>query len=452
MLESCQAPIAPGAVPILGHVHRLIRDPLDFIEGLQEIGPVVRLRLGPRDAYVLTRSDLVRRMLTTDLRYFERAGTVFDTGREVLGNGLATCTNVDHRWQRPLVQPAFHPTRLAGYGPTIQRCVSEVLDSWQPGCVVDLIPEMNRLAALVVSRTLISSPEAADAANRIARKLPVVLNGVFRRMVVPVPLLHKVPTSTNRRYVRDRDLMWAAIERVVAQYRSVGGDQQDLLSMIMAAGSDGDGPGFSDALTRDQIMTMLFAATETTAVLMASSLQMVMDDPEVERRLRTEVDEVAHGDPPRFEDLARLPYTARVLTETLRLHSPIWMLSRSTTDDVDMAGYRIPAGVDVLYSPYALNRDPELFPDPHRFDPDRWLPSRVTSAQRSGTFGFGGGRRQCIGANFAMIEATMTLATAISRWRLRSATGKRVTKVARATVHFTPSTIVVEPRTDSTWR
>ncbi|GAA3463548.1 hypothetical protein GCM10018963_55610 [Saccharothrix longispora] len=243
---------------------------------------------------------------------------------------------------------------------------------------------------------------------------------MLRRMLLPVPWVHRVPTPANRRFARACAALEEAIGGAIRHYRRAEEERDDLLSRIIA-GDPASGRRPDDREVRDQVMSILAAGVETTATLLTWTFHLLARNPEAERRLWVEVDAVLAGRPASFDDLARLPYAKRVLTEVLRLYPPTWMLSRVTVADTTIAGTTLPRGADVVISPYALQRDPTVFPDPDTFDPDRWLPERVTGRQKQAFLAFGAGRRRCMGELFGMAEATIALATISGTWNLRPA-------------------------------
>ncbi|MGX1886512.1 cytochrome P450 [Streptomyces sp. NPDC055287] len=402
-------------MPWLGHVVRLVRDPLAFLVSQREGPAVVRLQLAGRRVYLVNGGEAAREVLVSSV--FDKGGPFMDTARLLVGNGVITCSNTDHRRQQPVMRPAFGRDQVARYAPVMGECVAQVVDGWREGDRLDVEAGMYGLAARVVARTLIAAPAGRAAAEVMGGALPLMLEGMFRRMLVPWPLLHRLPLPANRRFQQAQARLEVAVGEVIGQYRASQAPGDDLLSLVMAA--DDDGRPLDDAEVRDQVLSVLAAGVETTASLLAWTLHALAARPDVERRLWAELDRELEGRSPVFADIPRLSYTRQVLLEVLRLWPPTWMLSRITLEETVLAGFSVPAGADVIVSPYALQRDPAVFDDPETFDPDRWFPERVTAAQRQAFTVFGGGRRKCLGEQYGMTEAVLALAAISSHWQLR---------------------------------
>ncbi|MEU2795469.1 cytochrome P450 [Streptomyces sp. NPDC007117] len=393
-------------------------------------GAVVVLRLMGRECFLINSAEAAHQVLVAQQDRFDKGGPFMEAARQLVGNGVITCGAQDHQVQRPVMKPAFHRGRVAGYAEVMSGCVQEATASWEPGHVLDVGAEMYRMAALVVARTLVSAPAGRLAAEVMADALPELLRGLLRRMLIPASWVHRVPTPGNRRFAEDRARLDAAVGEVIAQYRRQQEDRQDLLSQIMAGDRDsGRRPG--DAEVRDQVMSVLAAGVETSASLLTWTFQLLARHPGIQHRLWEEVDGVLGQRPASFADLPELPFTRRLLTEVLRLYPPTWLLSRIAVEDAEVCGHLLPQGADVLVSPYALQRDPEVFPDPGRLDPDRWLPERLTPAQRQSFLAFGAGRRRCMGEFYGMTETTLAVATITRTWHLRSTNPEPLRPVPR---------------------
>jgi pentalenene oxygenase len=335
---------------------------LRFLTSLPARGDLVGIRIGSVEAIVVCAPELIRQVLLND-RIFDKDGPLFDRSREVLGDGLATCPYSPHRRQRRLVQPAFHPTRLRGYAQVMTKHIAEVTGSWRDGQVLDVLPEMMTLSARTAVETMFSDALPPAVLSAVFDDFDTVLAGMYTRTLTP-PSLDKLPLFWNRRYDRARLRLRGIIGRVITERRASGADRGDLLSMLLAARDPTDGQGLSDAEITDQVLTFFLAGSETTAVTVAWAVHLLAQHPDIEHRLHAEVDAILAGAAASVEDLPKLELTGRVLTETLRLYPPVWVLPRITTTDTHLGGHPIPAGSTIVYSPYLLHHRPDLYPDP----------------------------------------------------------------------------------------
>lgn len=284
-----EAPVLQGALPGLGHVPRLLRDPLRLIGDGHRAGPVVRIMLGPRAAHLVTSLELVRAVLSNADGAFDKGGPVMNAIRGLLGNGLLTCTADDHARQRSMMQVAFQRTRLDMYAPIMAQCATETVRNWRPGATVALDAELLHTAIRVACRTLITVDHRGTSIAAMSEAIPDLVRGLFRRTVVPLSWVHRLPLPGNRRYRRSEQALARAMDTIVRHYRSLRTPPDDLLSHIMAASDPATGRGMSDAEVEDQVRTVLTAGTETTASLLAWTFHLLSSHPDVERRLWEEL-------------------------------------------------------------------------------------------------------------------------------------------------------------------
>jgi cytochrome P450 len=245
------------------------------------------------------------------------------------------------------------------------------------------------------------------------------------------------PTPRNRRLASAIATLDATVEAILAERRRFGvdGDDErtaDLLGMLLAARDDVSGHGFDDEQLRDEVVTLIVAGHETVASALTWTWHLLAGAPHVEAALHAEVDAVLDGRLPTFADVERLVYTRQVIDEALRLYPPAWVISRRAVRGEEFDGHPVGAGSYVFVSPYVLHRTPELWPDPERFDPDRFAPG--ASIDRFAYIPFGAGPNLCIGRDFALLEATLLVATIASRFRLDSAPGHTVTPEPLVTI------------------
>lgn len=436
--------VAPGAVPVLGHVLSLYRRPLEFIASLPAYGDLVEIRLGPLRAYLACTPDLVTQILLNP-RVFDKGGRFMDNARSVTGNGLITSNFQDHLRQRRLVQPAFSPDRIAAYAAVMSEEIGSVIGAWRAGGAIEIGEEMHTVSVRVTTRTLFSNRIDDRLVAETEHWLPVILQGIYDRTIMPFGLMKKLPTRSNRRFAKAQAGMRRIVDELAAGSRS-GADHDDVLSILLNARDEDTHQGLDNTEIHDHVMNLLLGGTETTGQGLAWAFHLIAAHPEVEKRLHAEVDAVLGGRLPTAQDLPHLPYTKRVFTETLRIYPPAWIFTRITTAETELAGLRLPTGTTVLYSPYAMHRNGALFPEPERFDPDRWLPERAKAVPRGAMIPFSMGNRKCIGDNFGMTQAVLTIAAVASRWRLRPVPGPAASPVPRAALGITAVPMRTEPR------
>lgn len=423
----------PRALPLLGHALRFKRQPLEFLESLRPLGEVVAIRLGPKPAYVVNSPDLVRRILVAEAQAFE-AGLLLDKVKPFIGNGLITLRGTDHTRHRRLLQPAFHHNSIARYVEVMRQLATKTVGSWREGQQIVADVEMMELATAVVGKTLFSMDLGRDVVDEVVRLMPMLLEGVRKRLMAPTELLEKLPTVGNRRFNAAIRRIHRVVEDIIAEYRRTGVDHGDLASMMLSARDEQTGEGFSDLQVRDEALTMLAAGTQTTATTIAWALHILSTNDDIQQRARAQIREVLGERNMTFDDIERLDYIRRLLTETLRLYPPAWLLSRRAACEVTLGDHVLPPGASILFSPYALHRDPRTYPDPGVFDPDRWIPERAKSIPRPAFIPFGAGNRQCLGEGFAWVEATVVLTVILQRWRVGPVPGQIIRKVALATL------------------
>jgi cytochrome P450 len=235
-----------------------------------------------------------------------------------------------------------------------------------------------------------------------------------------------IPTPANRRGGKAIAKLDRIVTRIIDDRRRSGEERNDLLAMLLAARDAETNAAMDDRQLRDEMVTFLVAGHETTAVALSWTWYLLSQNPDAERRLHAEVDEVLGDRLPTVDDLKDLPYTRMVLEESMRLYPPVWATSREPYEDDEVGGVRLPAGTTVTLSQYVTHRDPAFWPEPERFDPERFNPERSAERPEYAYFPFGGGPRRCVGQQFAMMEGQIALAMISRRLRLRLVPGHPV--------------------------
>ncbi|MFJ8194270.1 cytochrome P450 [Streptomyces sp. NPDC096094] len=446
VLPTCNAPVAPGALPVIGHAWPLVRRPLQFARQLSDQGELVEVRLGGVRALVPCRPELLWRVLTDD-RIFDKGGPFFDRVRATIGNGVGSCAFGEHRRQRRLIQPSFHPARLAGYATVMEQEAAALVGGWRESRAVDAYQELFGAALRTVLRTLFAARDTDAMVDRFRSPVEMVLHQLTFRMFVP-PLLQRLPLPVNRRFDHAVGELRRGIADLVAELRHGGTDRGDLVSVLIATRDDEDGAegGLEDDEIHDQVLTLVAAGADSVAATVSWALYLLHDHPNVRDQLEDEVDTVLAGRPAGVGDIPDLPCTVRVITEALRLYPPRWLFTRVTTDDTELAGRHLPPGTTVAFCAPAVHRNPSVHRCPDVFDPDRWLPERARGLPRGAFAAFGGGARKCAGEAYGLTESTLLLSTIIARCRLRLAPGSEARPVALSTA-LRPRRLLLEVTT-----
>ncbi len=439
-------PVLPGGQRVLGHALEFGRDPLALLRRARDHGDVVRVRFGPFRLYVLNSPDAIRQALVSQARKLEK-GLNFGRAKRLIGNGLVMSEGDSHRRQRRLMQPAFHRAEIARYMTTMRDVAVPRISTWPDGGTLPFDREMRSITLTVLTRTLLSANVGSEAIDEIERLLRVLLSELLARGITAnVPGLAWVPTRSNRRFAAANRRLGAMLTGIIDGYRTAWADHGDLISILVHARDDETGTPMTSKQLRDEATTLVIAGSETTGNTMASACYLLAQHPEIQMRLQAEVDLALAGQDASYQTLTRLPFTRAVITEALRLYSPVWILPRRALVDVELGGHLLRAGSRMVFSPYALNRDVRLHRDPDRFDPDRWAADYTRTDMRASFFPFGQGIRNCIGEGFAWTEAMLLLSAIAARWHLRLAGGADVHPVVSSTLVPSGLPIIVTRR------
>ncbi|WP_036567022.1 cytochrome P450 [Nocardia sp. BMG51109] len=441
-------PTAPGRLPLFGHVARLARHPLAFLADVRARGEIVKIFLGTRPVFVVSSPALIRTILLAESNKFDK-GTLMDKTRPYLGNGLPNSCGAFHLQQRRLLQPAFHRDRIRGHLETMRTRAEHRTANWRGGQQIPFCQEMHDLTFDIVTRTMFSTSLGPTRSSEFQQALPVAINGSAARALAPASFWEKLPLPSNRRFDAAVAAVHRIVDEVIGSYHAEGVDHGDLLSTLLGPlGPDADSR-MPDQHVHDEVISIIMAGTETAATTLSWLFYELALQPEVEQRLATELQAVLHGRPIEFDDIHALEYTNCILTETLRLHTPNWVLMRRAIEPVDVGGIRLERGSEVLFSLTTLHRDPEIYRDPMHFSPNRWLPEQADALPRGAFIPFGLGNRKCIGDSFALTVMTVVVAAIATQWQMSLAPGCRVRETAGATVQPTGLVLRADNRDQS---
>lgn len=396
--------------------------PIEFFQRLvRDYGDVVHYRVRRQDVIFLNDPEYIQEILVAQNDNFVKERTV-QRSKLLLGEGMITAEGAAHRAQRQAANPAFRRERIPSYAATMVAEAARTRDSWIPGATLDVSLEMMYLTLNIVARTLFDTDlgaevrEVAAAINTIMGMYHFMLLAPAAEQLVRLPL-PKVATFRRARARIDR-----AVARMIAEHRAGRRDPDDLLSLMLRA----HGKGGNDRQLRDEVVTIFLAGYETVSNALTWTWYLLSQNPEAEQKMHAEIDGVLGGREAAADDTPRLHYTEMVLAEAMRLYPPAWGMGRQALGDFELGPYRLPARTTIAMSQYILQRDARYFPQPERFDPERFTAAAKARRPKFAYFPFGGGGRQCIGESFAWTEGVLVLATIAQKWRLRLDPGQKV--------------------------
>jgi cytochrome P450 len=403
---------------------RLELDPLNYLlKSADRYGNFYAIWVADKPIYVVSDPALVREILVERAAEFHRADLLKRSLGHFLRNGLFISEGDLWRRQRKLAQPAFYHDRMAAYGATMVQQTQELLATWQAGETRNIATEMTKLTLGVVTKTLFSVDVQAQA-EHIGQLMMPILAGASDRLYGYDPVWDHLLKHKQRRETEAIQELFHLIEKIIAEHRRHAEDSGDLLSMWLAARDD-EGRPMSKKQLRDQMITFLISGYDTTATALAWLFYLVAQHSRVAKRLGQELAPF-QGQPLSVRDLAQAPYSEQVVKEAMRLYPPAGGVMRQPLHDLELGGYLISKGSSIAISVYAMHHDPKLYPDPERFDPDRFCPENEAALPRYAYLPFGAGPRVCIGNSFAMMEARLILLTVLQHWKLALAPGQTV--------------------------
>jgi cytochrome P450 len=381
---------------------------------------------------LVSHPDHIEHVLVKNHRNFIKFRFFFRHVRAIFGQGLLTSEGEFWHRQRRLMAPAFHSQRLPAYGEATVRYSERVLEDWQPGSLRDIHLDMMALTLSIAADAFFDARVEEDVAE-IGRAFSAVVDEVAARVSRPFLIPDAIPLPGNIRYVRGVRRIQRLVTRIIEERREDGGDRGDLLSMLMSA-RDEDGQAMTEQQLRDEVITLLLAGHETTALALSWTWYLLSQHPDVDARLAAELRDVLGGRAPAVSDLPHLVVTEQVVTEAMRLYPPAWGFGRQALADCEIGDYAVPSGTTVIISPWVLHRDPRYFERPADFRPERWSHGFARQLPRFAYIPFGGGPRICIGNRFAMMEAVLILATVAQRFQLEWQRDRPVTPLPSITL------------------
>lgn len=408
-------------------LNRLVGNRLALLsQAAAEYGDAVRISIGPKVLYFFNSPEYAKHVLTDNAANYHK-GIGLVQAKRAIGDGLLTSDGPLWRKQRKMIQPVFQAKRIAQQAGVIAAEADQLVQRLHRHAgagPIDITQEMTGLTLGVLGQALLDADLSAYAG--VGHSFEAVQDQAMFEMVTLGMVPMWVPLPKQLRFRKARETLERVVDGLVADRlaRGTGGD--DVMSRLISSTRQEADPEVGRRRMRDELVTLLLAGHETTASTLSWTFFLLDRHPGVWQRLHDEAVEVLGDRPPEYEDLHQLTYTSMVIEEVMRLYPPVWILPRVAQADDEIGGYHIPAGSDVVVSPYTMHRNPRLWTDPERFDPERFNPARTSTRSSYAYIPFGAGPRFCVGNHLGMMEAVFVLASVVRRLRLATQPGYRV--------------------------
>lgn len=379
-------------------------------------------KLGTFDAYLFTDPDAIEEVLLTKSSSFEKDALTHELGI-LLGKGLLTSEGKRWRKQRKLISPNLRRKQIAHYADGMVEHTRQMLDTWADDDVRALHRDAMEVTLRIVVDTLFNL-EMDNDVHRVGHALDTAMEGFHEQAhtlwrFVPEPL----PTPMRSKFNQAVEQFDTLIYKLIDQRRRDTTEGDDLLYRLIAAVDD-QGNQMTDEQLRDEVLTLFLAGHETTALAIMYAWYLMSDHPWVMEKMQREIDEVLGDRPATADDVDALPYTRAVIRETMRLYPPAWVIGREAIEDVEIAGWTVTNGAQVLLPQSLVHRDRRWFDNPDLFRPERWIDGLEERIPRFAYFPFGGGPRICIGNYFAMMESVLVVATMAQNFSFENVSGE----------------------------
>jgi cytochrome P450 len=390
------------------------RAPIPFFEKNRVLfGDVYESNLSPfMKMYVFCKPEYIKHFLIDNAKNYTKS-FAYGFLRRALGNGLVTSEGDFWLRQRRIAQPAFHRERLVSLTQTMAQSIEEMLvklDSYKANNqVFDIAHEMVQLTSEIAAKSLFSSDislfkdKVIDCINNLNLSISNMIKSPLGR------LTYWLPTRNNRFFEKNQKEFNQIIYSIIESRRKTNTTYHDLLQMLLEAKDEETGESMTNEQLRDEVITLFSAGSETSSNALAWTIYLLCTNPEKKEKLKQEINKIAGNRTIQFADIPLLTYTNQIIQETLRLYPPAWLIGREAKENDEVDGYFIPKKTQIIMPTSVIHRHPDLWENPHTFEPERFENEQVKLRHKFAHFPFGGGPRFCIGSNFAMMEMTLAL-------------------------------------------
>ena len=431
-------------LPGIGDAYRLaFQDPLNYFQDLQEKhGEIIRFKLGPVEAILVTSPDLVAQVAGRDVRTYKK-GKNFTSTRLFLGEGIFVAEGQKWRVHRRMMNPKFTEKEAKLYADIVTKTTSDTVDRWLKNgnepFAMDY--DMGHLAMTVIIKSLFGP--GIDKEEKYGNAVRTCLDFVMERGSNPFPLPMALPIKSHQKFKDAKQLLEDFIYESIEKAKK-NPHGRTLINDLLAAEDEESKVRLSEEEIKDQVLTIFLAGHETTALALSWGWYLLDQHPEIERKIRQEIAEVLGDREPVADDIAKLKYTRKVAMEILRLYPPVGVYPRQSLIKQKLGPYVIEKDEHIMLAPYLTHRIAEYWPKPNVFDPERFDDAVYSKQHPFAYFPFGKGRRICMGQHFAMMELVLVIATTLQKVRLEVVT-KKVTPKFVATIRPSELKMKVEP-------
>lgn len=424
-VEKAITPIAEyNGFPVVGVLPDLFRQkPLEFMRNItREHGDFVKVMAGPQPIYVVSNPDYLQRMLRDNYRNYRKPDLLYKSASKVIGNGLVISDGDFWFRQRRMMQPHFHRKYLSLLTETMTHTISGVLETWEgyseSGDVVNMGQEMSRITMGIITNTMFGTDTlSSDDMETISRNMPFLIDHATLRGYMPfipdwLPLPGDGEFEVKLQNIRD------IVTRFIDLKRQEQGESADLISMLLNSVDEETNEQMTNEQLFDEAMTIFLAGFETTSTVLTWFWHVLNENPEIEAKLREEIETVLGKETPDIESLKQLTYSRMVFQETMRMYPPVPLLPRVAVEADNLGDYEIPANATLVMFFYGAHYNPDVWENPDEFMPERFTPEQSKGRSQFAYLPFSAGPRKCLGDEFAMMEGVLAMTMMLQKYKV----------------------------------